>query len=230
MGISTSEELFTRFEPRIFFTRKKTIFRLLSVCLDCRFQMSLLVSRTKPVFDQKVCNQVADPIKTCQKCGREPGFNQALNKLAIMEFIPNKAIVDSRLCPVSTCCSLSLSEIWFEWSSNVGIHVANITSSAKPEVTNVSQRCHSEPSHSHNIITISWSLAILFLSGQTDRQTDRHAHHNMSHPTRGRSSEPCVARVHARRTATMVFLSMMNMPSTLTPTGSPFRRFRNTFI
>jgi len=36
--------------------------------------------------------------------------------------------------------------------------------------------------------------------------------------------------VHTLLTASIVFLSMTNIPSMLTPIGSPFRRFRNTFI
>jgi len=34
---------------------------------------------------------------------------------------------------------------------------------------------------------------------------------------------------HRQLTASIVFLSMTNIPSTLTPIDCPFRRFRNTF-
>jgi len=34
----------------------------------------------------------------------------------------------------------------------------------------------------------------------------------------------------SKRTANIVFLSMTNMPSALIPIGSPFSRFKNTFI
>ena len=42
--------------------------------------------------------------------------------------------------------------------------------------------------------------------------------------------DPALAVLYIRLTASIVFLSMTNMPSTVTPIGSPFRRFTNMFI
>ena len=60
----------------------------------CRFQLPLLLSCSKPVFDQKKSATKSHPppnsprtrLQTCRKPGRKPGFKRVLSKRDIMEF------------------------------------------------------------------------------------------------------------------------------------------------
>jgi len=65
---------------------------------------------------------------------------------------------------------------------------ANVTSSTKPEIHNVSQRRHRKTSNMDREFGEIWicrSCDMCVTDRQTDRQTDRHAHHNTASPTDG---------------------------------------------
>jgi len=98
-------------------------------------------------------------------------------------------VVEQNLVKIST---ISCLDVFFR---RLGIHMMrlgslckNMTSSTKPEVHNISEHCQRdiEPGIQATCKKlVKFCVMVFELFERTDRQTDRHTHHNFRTPRRG---------------------------------------------
>ena len=103
------------------------------------------------------------------------------DNIKVAQYIYNKAFIDIRLRPDIAI----IGWWWAVHASPYGPLRSNVTSSIKPEVHNISQRCHrrTEPRPQGICTKISWRSVQRFqryACGQTDRQTHRQTDRNTS--------------------------------------------------